>query len=141
MQGTFEPSKEGLDPISFNQFERNPSAPVEFDPHIQKHWNDLCTGLKRAGYLVKEFLPGLYSYCFAIQQRDTAVRNLIEEGFVITKMTTAGSADVPSPWLSVLKDANKDILNFSAKYGLNPLDVQKIPAVKKEGGAEMSLLK
>jgi P27 family predicted phage terminase small subunit len=141
MQGTFEPSKEGLEPVQFNQYERNPSAPAGWPPHIQKHWSDLCTDLKKAGYLMRAFMPGLVSYCFAILQRDEAQEKLMSEGFVITKITTAGTADVPSPWLTVLAQANKEIANFGAKYGLTPLDVQKIPAIEKKQGTEMSLLK
>jgi phosphopantetheine adenylyltransferase len=41
----------------------------------------------------------------------------------------------------VLAQANKEIANFGAKYGLTPLDVQKIPAIEKKQGTEMSLLK
>jgi P27 family predicted phage terminase small subunit len=140
-QGTFEPSKEPLDPIQLQQYERNPASPEGWPPRIQKVWNDLCTDLKKAGYLARVFIPGLRVYCFALLQRDEAEHKLLEEGFVITKTTITSTTDVPSPWLSVLDQANKTIERFGAKYGLTPLDVQKIPAVKREEGKEMSLLK
>jgi P27 family predicted phage terminase small subunit len=140
-QGTFEPSKEPLDPIQLQQYERNPAAPDGWPPRIQKTWNDLCTDLKKAGYLARVFIPGLRVYCFALLQRDEAEGKLLEDGFISTKLTQSGSVDVPSPWLSVLDQANKTIERFGAKYGLTPLDVQKIPAVKKDEVKEMSLLK
>jgi P27 family predicted phage terminase small subunit len=140
-QGTFEPSKEPLEPIQLQQYERNPAAPEGWPPRIQKTWNDLCTDLKKAGYLARVFIPGLRVYCFALLQRDEAEQKLLEEGFTIIKSSITASVEIPSPWLSVLDQANKTIEKFGAKYGFTPLDVQKIPAVKKAEGKEMSLLK
>jgi phage terminase small subunit len=145
MQGTFEPSKEGLEPIEFESYERNPAAPEGWPLHIQKHWGEVCTALKKAGYLYRVFIPGLRIYCFALLQRDEAEGHLLGmepgDGFVIQKMTTAGMASVPSPWVAVLDQANKTIEKFGAKYGLTPLDVQKIPVIQKKAGAEMALIK
>lgn len=141
MQGTYEPSREGLEPVEFDGYERIPTAPAEWPPNIQKLWMDRCADLKKAGYLVKAFMPHLKRYCFAVLQAEEAERMLLDEGFVTEETGTNKQIyKVPSKWLSVLDNANKVIDRIGAKFGFTPLDVQKIPVVKKEVNVE-SLLK
>jgi P27 family predicted phage terminase small subunit len=140
-QGTFEPSKEALEPVQLTAYERVPTAPDYFSLEVQKLWMDTCTELKKTGYLMRVFIPQLESYCYAVQRRNEAIEMLNQQGLVITKMTTNASVQAVNPYLDVLERANKEIVKFGEKYGLTPLDVQKIPAVKKAEGKEMSLFK
>lgn len=141
MQGTYEPSKEGLDPVEYDEYERVPTAPKDWPPEIQKIWMDRCYDLKKAGYLVKAFMPPLKRYCFALLQAEEAEKMLLGEGFVTEEIGTNKQVyKIPSKWLAVLDNANKVIDRFGAKFGFTPLDVQKIPVVKKEVNVE-SLLK
>lgn len=139
MQGTFEPSKE-IESVELDNWDgqRMPAAPDGWPPSIQKIWNDRCKDLFKAGYLAKAFLPHLKRYCFAILQADEAEERLSSEGFMavvkikdnfgkVTTMTT----EKPSPWLAVLDQANKTIDKVGSKFGFTPLDIQKIPVVKK----------
>lgn len=143
MRGTFEPSKEGIEPVELELYDgqRMPAAPEGWPPNIQKLWNDRCRDLFKAGYLAKAFLAPLRRYCFAVMQAEEAEEKLASEGYVVTKITMTGASnDVPSPWLAVLDQAVKTIDKFGAKFGFTPLDVQKIPVVRKEVKEE-SLLK
>lgn len=144
MQGTFEPSKEPLEAVELAEWdaERMPAAPDGWPPHIQKVWNDRCKDLKSTGYLIKAFIPLLRRYCFAILQAEKAESFLLNEGFVVIERGTEGQEyEVMSKWINVLDNANKTIERIGAKFGFSPLDVQKIPAVAKKEGKEMSLLK
>jgi P27 family predicted phage terminase small subunit len=142
MQGTFEPSKEPLDPVQLNAYERSPTPPANWPPSIQKIWLDRCDDLKNTGYLAKAFIPLLRRYCFAVLQAEEAEKHLLDEGFTVTEYGTEGQAyEVMSKWINVLDQANKTIERIGAKFGFSPLDVQKIPAVKKAEGKEMSLFK
>lgn len=143
MQGTFEPSREGIEPVELELYDgqRMPASPEGWPPNIQKLWNERCKDLHKAGYLAKAFLVPLRRYCFAVLQAEEAEEKLISEGYTITKITMTGrSNEVPSPWLAVLDQAVKTIDKFGAKFGFTPLDVQKIPVVRKEVDEE-SLLK
>lgn len=132
-QGTYEPSKEGEDAVEYTQYEINPMAPREFPPHIQKLWSDRCQDLKNAGYLMKAFMAPLKSYCFAVMAADEAQKALIVDGFI-------DSEGRVSRWVSVLETANKAIVLYGSKFGFTPLDLQKIPAIKKEDKS-LTLLK
>lgn len=140
-QGTFEPSREGEDPVEYDKYEISPIAPREWPPNIQKLWLDRCNDLKKAGYLVKAFIAPLRRYCFAVMQAEKAEQMLLTEGFVTLEIGTKGQTyEVVSKWVMVLDNANKTIDRFGAKFGFTPLDVQKIPIIRKEvNGA--SLLK
>lgn len=71
-----------------------------------------------------------------------AEKAIAEEGFIIDEIGTKGQVyKVPNPMLSVLSEATKVIDKYGAKFGFSPLDVQKIPAVQRKEGKEMSLLK
>jgi len=143
MQGTFDASKEGLEPIEFETYsgERMPLARPEWPPNIQKLWNERCKSLHKAGYLAKEFLIDLQRYCFAVYQAEEAERHLIDEGFLVDELGTKGQVyTVVSKWITVLDNANKTIDKVGNKFGFSPLAVQKIPAVVKEE-SKMSLLK
>lgn len=141
IQGTYEPSREPEEPVEFDKYEINPVAPKEWPPNIQKLWMDRCNDLKRSGYLVKAFMPHLKRYCFAVLQAEEAEKQLISNGFVNIEIGTKGQEyEVVSKWVTVLDNANKAIDRIGSKFGFTPLDVQKIPAVKKEE-SPMSLLK
>jgi P27 family predicted phage terminase small subunit len=143
-QGTFEPSKEGLEPIVYSEWDasRMPAAKAEWPPKIQAIWNGRCHDLNKVGYLTRAFLPLLERYCFAIMQAEQAEEALVAEGFVLVKVDVKGNTQsVISPWVSVLDNANKQIEKIGSKFGFTPLDVQKIPVVKKVEGDEKSLLK
>lgn len=147
-QGTFEPSRENFDPVEYDAWdgERMPAAPKEWPPRIQNIWNERCHDLNKAGYLTRAFLPALRRYCFAVLQAEEAEEKLLAAaadggGFVTTETGTHGQVyDVTSKWLFVLDNATKVIEKFGAKFGFTPLDVQKIPVVKKEEKS-LSLLK
>lgn len=142
LRGTYEPSKEGIEPIEYDSYERVPQPPEGWPPEAQTIFRDRCYDLKQAGYLMKVMMAPLRRYCFAIYQAQEAERHLLDEGFVTVEIGTKGQEyEVPSKWLMVLDNANKTIEKLGAKFGFSPLDVQKIPAVKKKEATEMSLLK
>jgi phage terminase small subunit len=135
MQGTYEPSKEAADAVEYELYERIPIAPRDWPPVAQKIWEDRCRDLKAAGYLAKAMIPGLRRYCFAVYMAEVAERMILENDFGEHGFIKQRA------WLGVLESSNKAILQFGSKFGFTPLDVQKIPMVKKEADKTMSLLK
>jgi len=142
IQGTYEPSREGEDVVEFERYHISPVAPKNWPPTIQKIWSERCQDMKSTGYLAKAFITLLRRYCFAILQAELAEEKLLSEGFVTTETGTEGQTyEVISKWVMVLDNANKTIERIGAKLGFSPLDVQKIPAIQKKAGKELSLLK
>lgn len=144
LQGTFEPSKEGLESVELENWDgvRMPAASSEWPPNIQEIWNQRCKDLFKAGYLAKAFLPHLRRYCFALMQAEEAEEKLMLSGFVIMKVDVKGNTqEIVSPWLYVLDNANKMMDKIGAKFGFTPLDIQKIPIVKQKEKSDTSLLK
>jgi P27 family predicted phage terminase small subunit len=143
LQGTFEPSREPIEPVEYGVYERIPTAPANWPVDAQKIWMDRCQDLKQTGYLVKAMMAPLRRYCFAVYQAEEAERALLEEGFTTLETGTKGqSYEVVSKWVMILDNANKTIERFGAKFGFTPVDVHKVPAIKTEkAGKEMSLLK
>jgi phage terminase small subunit len=146
MQGTFEPSKEGLDPVEYGMYERIPTAPDGWPIEAQKIWMDRCADLKQSGYLVKAMIAPLRRYCFAVYQAEVAEQKILSigegVGFTETKVSVGGNPyETLSVWVSVLDNATKTIERLGAKFGFTPLDIQKIPKIEKSKGTEMSLLK
>lgn len=143
MQGTFEPSRE-VESVQLEEWdgERLPACPAGWPYPLQSFWNDRCRDLKNAGYLAKAVLEPLRRYCWAAWMAREAEKAIAEEGFIIDEIGTKGQVyKVPNPMLSVLSEATKVIDKYGAKFGFSPLDVQKIPAVQRKEGKEMSLLK
>ena len=143
MQGTDEPSKD-VESVRFEEWDgqRMPSCPAGWPYPLQSFWNDRCHDLKNAGYLAKGVLEPLRRYCWAVWMAREAEEHISDEGFITEEVGTKGQVyRVQNPWLNVLSEATKVIDKYGAKFGFSPLDVQKIPAVKKTGGSEMSLLR
>lgn len=133
LQGTYEPSKEGLETVDFDEYERVPTPPSNWPPTAQKLFTDRCYDLKKAGYLKKAFIPLLKRYCFAVYMSDVAEKMIIEEGehAFVSK----------GKWMEILADSNKTIIQLGTKLGFSPLDASKIPVVAKKEAKTMSLLK
>jgi phage terminase small subunit len=150
LQGTYEPSKEGIEPVEYGVYERIPTAPTNWPPEAKKIWMDRCEDLKQSGYLVKAMMAPLRRYCFAVYQAEYAesqIMKMTEDGygpqFTETRTTAEGNEyEVLSKWIMVLDNANKVIEKFGAKFGFTPLDIQKIPVIEKKSEAKtVSLLK
>lgn len=142
MQGTFEASRE-LESVRLEEWDglRMPSCPAGWPYPMQSFWNDRCHELKKTGYLAKAVIEGLRRYCFAVMQARDAEKSIMDDGYTIEQIGTKGQIyTVKNPMLDVLKDANKEIAFWTQRLGLSPLDVQKIPVVRKEIN-EQSLLK
>ena len=143
MQGTFEASRE-VEPLELDEWDgqRMPSCPAGWPYPIQSLWNERCKDLKNAGYLAKACIEQLRRYCFAVMIARDAEKSITEEGYTIEQIGTKGQVyTVKNPMLDVLKDANKEIAVWSARFGFTPYDAQKIPAIKKDDSKTMSLLK
>jgi P27 family predicted phage terminase small subunit len=143
MQGTFEASRE-VETVQLEEWDgqRMPSCPTGWPYPLQSFWNDRCHDLKKAGYLAKACIEPLRRYCWAAWMAREAEKSLLDEGFIVEEIGTKGQVyRVPNPALGVLSEATKVIDKYGAKFGFSPLDAQKIPAVQKKEGKEMSLLK
>lgn len=142
LRGTYEPSREGLEPVEYGSYERIPTPPDGWPVEAQKVWMDRCQDLKQSGYLVKAMMAPLRRYCFAVYQAQEAERHLMEEGFTTIEIGTKGQEyEVANKWIMVLDNANKWIEKLGTKFGFTPLDIHKVPAIQKKEGKEMSLLK
>lgn len=143
MQGTFEQSRE-VESVQLEEWdgERMPACPAGWPYALQSFWNDRCHDLKKAGYLAKACIEPLRRYCYAVWMAREAEKSLMDEGFIVEEIGTKGQVyRVPNPALAILSEATKVIDKYGAKFGFSPLDAQRIPAVQKKEGKELSLLK
>jgi hypothetical protein len=128
MQGTFEPSKEDLSPISHELYDKAPNVPKEWPLDAQVIWRDVCQVLKAAGYLNKGITLALRELCWFAYRRELAESKLLETP---TDMF----------WTKELHENSKGLERLLQKFGMTPADMYRVPAVKKAEGKEMSLLK
>ncbi len=144
LQGTYEPSKEGSEVVEYDKYDRLPVIPKGWPPEAGKIWQDVCLLLKNTGYLSRAFMPMVRRYCFAVYQAQEAEKQILlsgAHGFVAVRISTNGDEyGVISPWVSVLENATKTIERISAKFGFNPVDLVKVPKVKKVENEEENLL-
>jgi phage terminase small subunit len=134
LQGTYEPSKEGFEPVQYDEYERCPTVPEGLPFEAQGIWRDRCNDLKKAGHLKKANMDALRVYCFAhytIQRCQKLIDELSEEEFLTTKAQKLYNR---------MNEASKVALNYGAKFGFSPLDSAKIPKIMKEEKT-MTLLK
>ena len=125
MRGTFEPSKE-IESVSFNEVARF-YAPDGWPEQARAIFLDICRILKPAGYLQN----AMY-----IEIRELAInehfRRLAEADLILNREDKKA--------LNRLDVHGKVVRSICKSFGFTPLDVQKIPVVKKEVDGE-SLLK
>jgi len=141
MSGTFEPSKEPLEGVEYDKYDRLPVCPKGWPPDAKKIWENTCLRVKEANYLSKTFMHNLRRYCFAVYQAQLAESHLLTDGFIIIETGTHGQQyGRPSHWIAVLDAANRVILSVGAKFGFTPLDASKLPKSKKIEGIEENLL-
>jgi P27 family predicted phage terminase small subunit len=142
IQGTFEPSKEGFDPVSYEQYERIPNTPDKYPPDVQKIWLERCMDLKNAGYLARAFMPTLRAYCDWWMIYFQALESIKAQGFIIEEQGSQGQTkNQVNPAFQVMDKAMRHIESINSKFGFTPLDIQKIPVIKKAEDASESLLK
>jgi phage terminase small subunit len=128
MQGTFEPSKEGLPPVSYENFEKVPNVPSDWPLEAQVVWRDIGNVLKNAGYMTKATVFPMRRLCWAYYRTLLAEEKLL-------------AVEADPVWEKVMDTNTKTVERLCTKFGLTPADLYRVPAIRKEGGAEMSLLK
>jgi phage terminase small subunit len=128
MQGTFEPSKEPVITVKFEEFAKCPDVPGHWPIEAQAIWRDVWGLLKGAGHLSKGFVLNVRALCWAAYRRQLA-----EERLIALPLDTA--------WEKVLDTNTKTMERIGSKFGLTPADLYKVPAVKKDDGKTMTLLK
>lgn len=127
-QGTFEPSKEDLAPVSYEAFEKVPNVPSDWPLEAQTVWRDLGNVLKAAGYMTKATVLPMRRLAWAYYRTLLAEEKLIEE-------------PEDGKWEKIMDMNTKTVERLCAKFGLTPADLYRVPALEKKEGKEMSLLK
>jgi hypothetical protein len=128
MQGTFEPSKEDLPPVSYEAFEKVPNVPSDWPLDAQVIWRDIGNVLKAAGYMTKATVIPMRRLAWAVYRAQYAEQKLITFPENLT-------------WEKIMDSNTKTTERLCAKFGLTPADLYRVPIVKKAEGKEMSLLK
>lgn len=128
MQGTFEPSREDLAPVSYEGFEKVPNVPSEWPLEAQVIWRDIGNVLKNAGYMTKATVIPMRRLCWAVYMTLVAEEKLLKNPSDLT-------------WQKIMDMNNKTVERYCAKFGLTPADLYRVPAIQKKEGKEMSLLK
>jgi P27 family predicted phage terminase small subunit len=142
LQGTYEANKEGFEPVEYRERKHMPKPKEEWPPRIKKIWDDRCLDLKNSGYLVNAFVPSLVMYCDWLSIYYDAVDSVNREGYVVQKEGSQGQTyPIVNPSLAVMDMASKWIDKINQKFGFTPLDVQRIPVVRKAEESDTSLLK
>ena len=128
MQGTFEPSKEGFDAVSYEVYDKVPNVPSDWPLAAQIIWRDLGNVLKAGGYMTKATIFPMRRLCWAYYRTLLAEEKLLEN-----PMDTA--------WEKIMDTNTKAVERLCAKFGLTPADLYRVPVAAKKEGKEMSLLK
>ena len=128
MQGTFEPSKEVLPTVSYEAFEKVPNVPSDWPLDAQVIWRDIGNVLKPVGYMTKATVIPMRRLAWAYYRTLEAEKKLItnpEDG----------------KWEKIMDMNTKTVERLCAKFGLTPADLYRVPSIKRDEGAELSLLK
>lgn len=128
IQGTFEPSKEDLSPVSYESFEKVPNVPSAWPIDAQVIWRDLGNVLKVAGYMTKGTVFPMRRLAWAYYRTLEAEKVLIDD-------------PTNSTWEKIMDTNTKAVERLCTKFGLTPADLYRVPAIEKKEGKEMSLLK
>lgn len=127
MQGTFEPSKEGFDPVKWEAYDKAPNVPDTWPIEAQTVWRDICTVVKGGGYLTKATVFTIRRLAWAFY------RTLVAEERLLALPGDTG-------WEKIMDTNTKTVERICSKYGFTPADLPKVPAIRKEE-TPMSLLK
>jgi P27 family predicted phage terminase small subunit len=142
IQGTYEASREGFNPVEYDQYERIPAPPKKWPPDVEKIWRERCYDLKNSGYLARAFVPTLEAYCDWWGIYFDAYNMVKTQGAIIAEEGSQGQMkNVVNPAFQVMDKAMKHIESINSKYGFTPLDIQKIPVIRKAEENVDSLLK
>jgi hypothetical protein len=126
-QGTYEPSKEGFEAVSWDAYEKAPNVPDTWPLEAQIVWRDICAVLKSGGHLTKATVFTVRRLAWAFY------RTLIAEERLLS---LPGDKD----WEKIMDTNTKTVERICAKYGFTPADLPKVPVMKKEQST-LSLLK
>src|SRR3972149_3699062 len=127
-QGTFEPSKEGFQPVSYDNFERGPYVPDRWPVEAQTIWRDIWDLLRKAGNMSKSNILSVRALAWAAHRRQWAETQLIEDPY-----------DLKAE--KIQESNTKVMMSICANFGFTPADLYRVPAVKKDDAKTMSLLK
>lgn len=127
IQGTYEASRDAQpESIGYEEVLKF-YAPEGWPDSAKVIFLDICKILRPTGYLRNAMYIGIRSMAFSEYLRREAESKLIDD-------------PTNSKWCRVLDVSGKAVERWGSKFGFTPVDVQKIPAVKKDD-TPMSLLK
>lgn len=127
MQGTYEASKDGFEPVSWQNYEKAPSAPDTWPIEAQVVWRDICAVLKTGGHLTRATVFTVRRLAWAFYRTLVAEERLL---------SLPGDKD----WEKIMDTNTKTVERICSKYGFTPADLPKVPKLKQEE-TPMSLLK
>jgi hypothetical protein len=119
MQGTFEASREGFDPVSYDAFEKAPNVPTEWPIEAQTIWRDVWAVMKSGNYMSKGFVMMVRALCWAVYRRQIAEEKLLK--FPADK-----------DWEKIMDTNTKTVERICTKFGFSPVDMYKVPVIKRD---------
>lgn len=131
LNGTYRKDRNGgiFAPDKFDNGSSFPMAPPRLNELGAKVWALACEELWRKGILYTMDLPQLEIYCFAMQSFWQAQDHIDKYGAVYEHTNRVGeTALMQNPWVNV-KMKDWEIINrLSAKFGMTPIDRNKLDA-------------
>lgn len=132
LQGTYRKDRNGGLVIP-EKIDGIPAAPQRLDETGAKIWGLVCGELYTKNIMYTMDLPQLEIYCKAMQDYWKADDMIEEEGAVYYHTNKAGETNpTQSPWINVKMKSWEIINRLSAKFGMTPIDRNKLDAPKEE---------
>jgi P27 family predicted phage terminase small subunit len=142
ISGTFSNSRHG-DKVEATKPEKLPEAPKHLTLTERKIFNHVAELMQKQDSLASLDAYALEVFSVQMALFRKAKKELDKTGQYITSHTNkSGSTNqVPSPWLTILKNTTDAIQKQSAKLGLTPIDRGRVSKVVDENPGEHSLIK
>lgn len=128
IQGTLEASRAEIEPVEYEELERVPKSPDGWPLEAQVVWRDFWNVLKRAGWMNRGVVSAARALCWAVYRRQLA-----EEKLIIDPESTF--------WEKVMDTNTKAVERLSAKFGMTPADLWRVPQAKRKEDGTQNLLK
>lgn len=102
-----------------------PSCPPGLSPGAKTEWRRIAPILEDQGLLSNMDRACLAAYCETYARWIKSLREIQKGGEVIK--TPNGSLQI-SPWVSIARNAEKEIRQFSSEFGMTPASRSKVSA-------------
>ena len=111
-----------------------PDCPEFLSASAKEEWARISKELEAVGLVTEVDRGALTAYCSAWAEVERAERELQKGGYEVTLIATVTGREYKkvSPWVKILKDARKQMIEALREFGMSPSSRARVTAVAKE---------